>query len=110
MMETVTTSCATCGLKFPMAKWLYILYEKSGECFTCPQGHESYVPGNAKSREDSLKWHVKQYDFHGQSMAKMRRRESALRGLQGVGFTVTAIRDVTPIPHNGCRPKKRRRV
>jgi small subunit ribosomal protein S11 len=37
-------------------------------------------------------------------------RESALRALQGVGLTVTAIRDVTPIPHNGCRPPKRRRV
>ena len=37
-------------------------------------------------------------------------RESALRALQSVGFTVTAIRDVTPIPHNGCRPPKRRRV
>ena len=37
-------------------------------------------------------------------------RESALRALQGVGFNITAIRDVTPIPHNGCRPRKRRRV
>ena len=37
-------------------------------------------------------------------------RESALRALQAVGFHVTAIRDVTPIPHNGCRPRKRRRV
>jgi len=37
-------------------------------------------------------------------------RESALRALQTVGFTVTTIRDVTPIPHNGCRPRKRRRV
>ena len=37
-------------------------------------------------------------------------RESALRALQSVGFTITAIRDVTPIPHNGCRPRKRRRV
>ena len=37
-------------------------------------------------------------------------RESALRALQSVGFTVTSIRDVTPIPHNGCRPRKRRRV
>jgi small subunit ribosomal protein S11 len=37
-------------------------------------------------------------------------RESALRSLQSVGFTITAIRDVTPIPHNGCRPPKRRRV
>ena len=37
-------------------------------------------------------------------------RESALRALQAAGFTVTAIRDVTPIPHNGCRPPKRRRV
>ncbi|OQX26748.1 MAG: 30S ribosomal protein S11 [Desulfobacteraceae bacterium IS3] len=37
-------------------------------------------------------------------------RESALRSLQAVGFNVMIIRDVTPIPHNGCRPPKRRRV
>src|SRR6266566_1075293 len=37
-------------------------------------------------------------------------RESALRALQAVGFAINAIRDVTPIPHNGCRPPKRRRV
>ena len=37
-------------------------------------------------------------------------RESALRALQAIGFQVTSIRDVTPIPHNGCRPRKRRRV
>ena len=37
-------------------------------------------------------------------------RESALRALQVVGFNVTSITDVTPIPHNGCRPPKRRRV
>jgi small subunit ribosomal protein S11 len=37
-------------------------------------------------------------------------RESALRALQAVGFTITSIQDVTPIPHNGCRPPKRRRV
>lgn len=37
-------------------------------------------------------------------------RESAVRGLQSAGLTVTAIRDTTPVPHNGCRPRKRRRV
>jgi len=37
-------------------------------------------------------------------------RESALRALQSVGFTITSIQDVTPVPHNGCRPRKRRRV
>jgi small subunit ribosomal protein S11 len=37
-------------------------------------------------------------------------RESALRALQTVGFDITAIKDVTPIPHNGCRARKRRRV
>jgi small subunit ribosomal protein S11 len=37
-------------------------------------------------------------------------RESAIRALQAVGMTITTIRDVTPIPHNGCRPPKRRRV
>ncbi|MDR2416866.1 MAG: 30S ribosomal protein S11 [Holosporales bacterium] len=37
-------------------------------------------------------------------------RESALRSLQAAGFVINSIRDVTPIPHNGCRPPKRRRV
>ena len=37
-------------------------------------------------------------------------RESALRALQSIGFQITQIRDVTTIPHNGCRPRKRRRV
>ena len=37
-------------------------------------------------------------------------RESALRALQTVGFNITSIQDVTPVPHNGCRPRKRRRV
>ena len=37
-------------------------------------------------------------------------RESALRSLQSIGYVITSIKDVTPIPHNGCRPSKRRRV
>jgi small subunit ribosomal protein S11 len=37
-------------------------------------------------------------------------REAAIRALQAAGITITAIRDVTPIPHNGCRPKGKRRV
>jgi small subunit ribosomal protein S11 len=37
-------------------------------------------------------------------------RESALRGLQSAGFTIRSIKDITPVPHNGCRPRKRRRV
>ncbi|MEC7839672.1 MAG: 30S ribosomal protein S11 [Chlamydiota bacterium] len=37
-------------------------------------------------------------------------RESAVRGLQSAGLNITSIRDKTPVPHNGCRPKKRRRV
>ncbi len=37
-------------------------------------------------------------------------RESALRALQSIGFTIKGIQDITPIPHNGCRPRKRRRV
>ena len=38
------------------------------------------------------------------------RRESAIRALQAAGLEITMIKDVTPIPHNGCRPPKRRRV
>jgi small subunit ribosomal protein S11 len=37
-------------------------------------------------------------------------RESALRALQNIGFIITSIKDVTGVPHNGCRPRKRRRV
>ena len=37
-------------------------------------------------------------------------RESAIRAIQAAGLTVTSIRDVTPLPHNGCRPRKKRRV
>lgn len=37
-------------------------------------------------------------------------RESAVRGLQSAGLVITTIRDTTPVPHNGCRPRKRRRV
>ncbi|MGQ0526993.1 MAG: 30S ribosomal protein S11 [Alphaproteobacteria bacterium] len=37
-------------------------------------------------------------------------RESALRALQSIGFTIKQINDITPVPHNGCRPPKRRRV
>jgi len=37
-------------------------------------------------------------------------REAAVRSFQGAGFTITLLRDVTPLPHNGCRPSKKRRV
>jgi small subunit ribosomal protein S11 len=37
-------------------------------------------------------------------------RESALRALQTIGFNIIGIKDITPVPHNGCRPRKRRRV
>lgn len=37
-------------------------------------------------------------------------RESALRALSSIGFTIKSIKDITPVPHNGCRPPKRRRV
>ena len=37
-------------------------------------------------------------------------REAAIRGVQGAGMKVTSIRDITPVPHNGCRPPKKRRV
>jgi len=53
---------------------------------------------------------------HGMRTAEVRvkgpgvGREAAIRALQNDKFTVTIIRDVTPIPHNGCRPPKRRRV
>jgi small subunit ribosomal protein S11 len=59
---------------------------------------------------------VKKASEHGMRMLEVEvsgpgsGRESALRAIQAAGFNVTSIRDVTPIPHNGCRPRKRRRV
>ena len=59
---------------------------------------------------------IKQAMEHGLKTAEVRvkgpgvGREAALRALQVDGFSVSLIRDVTPIPHNGCRPPKRRRV
>jgi small subunit ribosomal protein S11 len=59
---------------------------------------------------------LKQAMDHGMRTAEVRvkgpgvGREAAIRALQVDGFSVTMIRDVTPIPHNGCRPPKRRRV
>ena len=59
---------------------------------------------------------LKQAMEHGMRTAEVRvkgpgvGREAAIRALQVEGFSVTMIRDVTPIPHNGCRPPKRRRV
>ena len=57
-----------------------------------------------KAREHGMETHEIEVSGPGSG------RESALRALQAVGFAITAIRDMTPIPHNGCRPRKRRRV
>ena len=59
-----------------------------------------------KNNEDSYGVKIVDIEVQGPGSG----RESALRALQIVGFQVNSIRDVTPIPHNGCRPKKRRRV
>ena len=57
-----------------------------------------------KAKEDGLK--TLRVEVSGPGSG----RESALRSLQSVGYIITSIKDVTPIPHNGCRPRKRRRV
>ena len=65
------------------------LFLKGDRCFTekCAIERRTYPPG-----------------MHGQG------REAAIRALQSAGLEVQMIKDVTPIPHNGCRPPKRRRV
>ena len=65
------------------------LFLKGDRCYTdkCAIARRSYAPGQ-----------------HGQG------REAAIRALQSAGLEVVSIKDVTPIPHNGCRPPKRRRV
>ncbi|TIU15113.1 MAG: 30S ribosomal protein S11 [Mesorhizobium sp.] len=65
---------------------------------------------------NSIAWSSAGAQEHGMRMLEVEvcgpgsGRESALRALQAAGFTITSIRDVTPIPHNGCRPRKKRRV
>ena len=63
----------------------------------------------ASDAGQKAKYHgVKNLDIHIKGPGAG--RESALRALQAVGFTIISIKDVTPLPHNGCRPPKRRRV
>ena len=77
-----------------------------------PEGISHVIPGN----DDALRAIAKKAQEHGMRTLEVEvagpgsGRESALRALQAAGFTVTSIRDVTTIPHNGCRPRKRRRV
>ena len=75
-------------------------------------GGKGYVPAERNRPEDA----ARKASEHGMRTVEVEvsgpgsGRESALRALQAAGFNVTSIRDVTPIPHNGCRPRKRRRV
>ena len=70
--------------------------------------------GNALSWATSggagFKGSRKSTPFAAQVAAEAAGRESAIRALQTIGIDVKSIRDVTPIPHNGCRPPKRRRI
>ena len=59
---------------------------------------------------DSMKCPIERRPYPPGDHGRGRIRESALRALQAAGFKISLIRDVTPIPHNGCRPPKRRRV
>ena len=76
---------------------------------------ERHCPGNANSRH-AAGAAAKAAIEHGMKTVEVyvkgpgSGRESAIRALQATGLEVTMIRDVTPIPHNGCRPPKRRRV
>lgn len=74
---------------------------RKGTPFAAQMAAESAARKAADSGMRSVQVHVK-----GPGAG----RESALRSLQAAGFAVSVIRDVTPIPHNGCRPPKRRRV
>jgi len=60
------------------------------------------------SARNALELGVKKVEVHVKGPGSG--REAAIRSLQAAGLEITAIRDVTPIPHNGCRPPKRRRV
>jgi small subunit ribosomal protein S11 len=68
------------------------------------------TPRRWRPRTPAARPGARHEDARGRGVGPGSGRESALRALQAVGFTITSIRDVTPIPHNGCRPRKRRRV
>ena len=68
------------------------------------------APAGPEARAILLSWAREMEELGIEVKGPGSGRESALRALQTVGFIVTSIRDVTAIPHNGCRPPKRRRV
>ena len=78
--------------------------EDNLDCIIAPTAWESHVPIAVAAMEHGLKT-VEVY-VKGPGSG----RESAIRALQTSGLDITLIKDVTPIPHNGCRPPKRRRV
>jgi small subunit ribosomal protein S11 len=61
-----------------------------------------------KCAEKAIKFGVKEVDVRVKGPGAG--RESAIRALQGIGLDIKGIEDVTPLPHNGCRPRKKRRV
>ncbi|MDR1166422.1 MAG: 30S ribosomal protein S11 [Deltaproteobacteria bacterium] len=77
------------------------------------KGSRKSTPYAAQTAVEDATKKVKEYGMHTVQVfvkGPGNSRESALRAFQASGLNVTAIRDVTPIPHNGCRPPKRRRV
>ncbi len=94
--------------------------EPNGEVITWASGGRVGFKGSRKSTSFAAQIVAKQAGSEAKNMGLQRievwingpgaGRDSAVRALQGLGLKITAIRDVTPVPHNGCRPPKRRRV
>ena len=94
--------------------------DTNGEVIAWASGGKAGFKGSRKSTSFAAQIIAKQAGTEAKSMGLQRvevwikgpgsGRDSAVRALQGLGLKITAIRDVTPVPHNGCRPPKRRRV
>jgi len=94
--------------------------DPNGEVITWASGGRVGFKGSRKSTSFAAQIVAKQAGNEAKNMGLQRievwingpgaGRDSAVRALQGLGLKITAIRDVTPVPHNGCRPPKRRRV
>ncbi len=80
-MEIMTTSCPECGIKFPLPKWLGELYRKSGETFTCPQGHRQHWPGITSDLKEEVSQLQISRDMYKSWAHSSEGTSSALRGV-----------------------------
>ena len=93
-------------------KWNVLTWASAGTCnFSGSRKSSAFaatIAAQKAAKEAAMSYGMKECEVNLKGPGSG--RESAVRGIQSSGLTITIIRDKTPVPHNGCRPRKRRRV